>query len=128
MSDYTKLNVRDIEDKAPEFGFGEIQEARFPNDELGCERTGVGHHRLKPDKRQGFGHAHEEAEEVYYVVAGAGSIQLDDDNVALEVGDFIRIAPRVKRRLEAGSDGLEYLTFGARHDGDGEVHPEFWAP
>lgn len=30
MPDYTKKNVADLKDSAPEFGFDEIGEARFP--------------------------------------------------------------------------------------------------
>ena len=35
----------------------------------GRRRTGVSHHRVKPGKRQGFAHKHDEAEEVYVVIA-----------------------------------------------------------
>lgn len=128
MSDYTKKNVSELKDSAEEFGMGEIQEARFPAKELDAGDTGFGHQRLKPGKRQGFGHQHEEAEEVYYVVSGSGRVRLDDETVELSKDDFLRVAPKVKRRFEAGSDGLEFVVFGAHHEADGEVHQDFWAP
>ena len=105
MSDYTKKNVSELKDSAPEFGFAEIAEARFPAKELEAEQAGFAHHRLKSGKRQAFGHQHEDAEEVVFVVAGAGRVKLDDDIVELEQGDFLRVAPPVKRRFEAGPMG-----------------------
>ena len=128
MSDYTKRTVSEIKDSAQEFGIGEIQEARFPGKELEAKQTGVGHLRLKPGKRQAFGHRHDEAEEIYFVVAGSGRVKLDDDLVELQKDDFLRVAPQVTRRFEADDDGLEFVVFGTRHEGDGAVDNDFWAP
>jgi uncharacterized cupin superfamily protein len=127
MSDYTIKNLREIEDKAPEFGFSEHQEARFGAGALGAERTGVLYLRVKPGKRQAFAHRHDEAEEVYVILAGTGRLKLDDE--ILDVGplDAIRIAPSVTRQFEADADGLDVIAFGQQHKGDGElVHEGFW--
>jgi mannose-6-phosphate isomerase-like protein (cupin superfamily) len=124
---YTKRNLREVEDKAPDFGFSESQEARFANDALDTQDTGVSYHVVRANKRQGFGHRHDQAEEVYVVLSGAGSIKLDDDVVELAAMDAIRVAPQVARGFEAGPEGLEILAFGPRHQGDGEVLPDFWA-
>src|SRR5450756_1686141 len=83
------------------------------------KRQGVSHHRLKAGKRQGFGHKHENAEEIYVVLGGSGRVKLDDEIVEIARLDAIRVAPEVVRAFEAGPDGLELLAFGARHDGDG---------
>jgi mannose-6-phosphate isomerase-like protein (cupin superfamily) len=128
MPDYTKKHVSELKDSAPGFGFGEIAEARFPAEELDAEQTGFAHHRLKPGKRQGFGHHHDEAEEVCFIVSGSGRVKLDDDLVELQQGDFLRVAPPVKRRFEAGPEGLEYVVFGASFEQDGDLDHEFWAP
>ena len=118
---YTIKNLRDVKDSAPEFGFSEMQEARFPREDLGCETVGFAFHRVKPGKRQGFAHRHENAEEVYVVLSGTGRVKLDDDVRDLGPFDAIRVAPSVVRAFEAGPDGLELLAFGPRHEGDGEV-------
>jgi mannose-6-phosphate isomerase-like protein (cupin superfamily) len=123
---YTLKNLRDIEDKAVTFGIGEIQEARFPADDVGATSTGFGHQLIRPGKRQSFAHRHAEAEEVYVIIGGAGRVKLDDEIVELERLDVLRIAPAVTRQLEAGPDGLELLVFGPRHEGDGEIVKEFW--
>jgi mannose-6-phosphate isomerase-like protein (cupin superfamily) len=123
---YTIKNLRSTKDSAPEFGLSEVQEAHFVSRELGAESTGIAFHVIHPGRRQ-FGHRHENAEEIYVVVAGSGTIKLDDDTVELSLLDAIRVAPEVSRGFEAGPDGMELIAFGPRHDGDGEVLGEgFW--
>lgn len=125
-SPYTLTKLTDVNDSAPKFGYGDLQEARFANDDLEAEHTGVSHHRVKADKRQGFAHKHENAEEVYVVLAGSGRVKLDDEIVEIEALDALRVAPGVTRAFEAGSEGLELLAVGARHDGDGELIQDWW--
>ncbi len=124
---YTHKKLTDIKDSAPDAGMGEIQEARFAKNDLDAEHTGVSHHRLAAGKRQPFGHKHEDAEEVYVVIAGSGRINMDGDIVEVEALDAIRVSPSVTRAFEAGPEGLEVLAFGPRHDGDGEVIQGWWA-
>jgi mannose-6-phosphate isomerase-like protein (cupin superfamily) len=124
---YTLKHLREVEDSAPKFGMGEIEEARFCRGDLEAEGTGLSLHTLKPGKRQPFGHNHDAAEEVYVVIAGAGRIKLDDDIVEVATYDAVRVAPGVTRAFEAGSDGLEMLVFGPRHDGDGEIIQGWWS-
>lgn len=124
---YTIKNLRKTEDKAPDFGLSEIQEAHFPATELGAEATGFAFHVIHPGRRQGFAHRHEQAEEIYVVLAGTGKIKLDEETVEVEPLDAIRVAPKVTRAFEAGPEGLELIAFGPRHAGDGEIIREgFW--
>ncbi len=124
---YTLKRLTEVEDSAPKFGMGEIEEARFCNGDLDAETTGVSFHRLKSGMRQPFGHKHHKAEEVYVVIAGSGRVKLDDEIVDIAKHDAVRVAPGVVRSFEAGSNGMEMLAFGARHDGDGEVIQGWWA-
>lgn len=122
---YNHKNLIDVEDAAP--GLGVVgQEARFATSDLGAAETGVTHHRFTARSRQGFGHRHEKAEEVYVVLSGSGRVKLDDDIVELKRLDAIRVAPPVVRAFEAGPEGLEVLACGTRHDGDGELIPGWW--
>jgi mannose-6-phosphate isomerase-like protein (cupin superfamily) len=124
---FTFKRLTDVEDSAPKFGFGEFQEARFANDALDAEQTGVTHYRVKPGKRQPFAHRHEHAEEVYVVLAGSGRVKLDDEILEIEPLDAIRVTPGVTRAFEAGRDGLEVLAFGPRRDDDrGEIFRDWW--
>jgi mannose-6-phosphate isomerase-like protein (cupin superfamily) len=124
---YTLKNLNEVKDSAPDFGLGDYQETRFANDDLDAEGTGVSHQRLRAGKRSPFGHRHENAEEVYVVVAGSGRAKLDDDIVELEHLDALRVAPGVTRAFEAGPEGLEILAVGARHEGDGEIIQGWWS-
>lgn len=124
---FTRKKLTDVKDSAPEFGIGEVQEARFARRDLDAEETGVSHIRLKPGKRSPFGHKHEKAEEVYVVLAGAGRMKLDDEIIEIDVLDAIRVAPEVTRAFEAGDEGLEVLAVGAHHDRDGEVIQAWWS-
>jgi mannose-6-phosphate isomerase-like protein (cupin superfamily) len=120
------MKLEEVEDSAPKFGLSDLQEARFATESLDAERTGVSLHRLKPGRRQGFGHRHEQAEEVYVVLSGSGRVKLDDEIVDLEPLDALRVAPGVMRQFEADESGVEWLAFGARHEGDGEIVPGWW--
>lgn len=123
---YTLKKLTDVEDSAAGFGVGEIQEARFANDDLDVEDTGISHHRINAGKRQAFGHKHENAEEVYVVLSGSGRVKLDEDIVDLSQLDALRVAPGVIRQFEAGDEPLEMIAFGPRHEGDGEAKPGWW--
>ena len=123
---YPLIRLTDDEDSAPRFGFSDVQEARFANDDLETEDTGVSHLRVKAGERQAFAHRHDAAEEVYVVLSGSGRVKLDDEIVEIEALDAIRVAPGVTRQFEAGSDGIEVLAFGQRHEGDGELVKDWW--
>lgn len=123
---FTHKKLTDVKDSAPEFGVGDDGEARFAKDDLEGEDTGISHHRVKPNKRQPFGHKHEKAEEIYVVIRGSGRMKLDDEIIEIETLDAIRVAPAVTRAFEADDEGLEVIAVGARHDGDGEIVPNWW--
>jgi len=123
MGDYTKLNLKEVEDQAKSFGLDGMQ-ARFPHGELGA---GVSYQKLDPNFRMPFGHQHEQAEEVYVVLFGSGRMKLDDDIVELEQWDVIRVSPPVMRGAEAGPDGLELLAVNSSpHSKDTEPVPGWW--
>ena len=126
MAGYTVTKLPEVKDSAPGFGYAEVQEARFATHDLGSGEIGVSYHRVKPGKRQGFAHKHDEAEEVYVVLAGAGRLKLDYEIIDLEPLDAVRVTPGVIRQFEGGPKGLEVLAFGPRHEGDGDIIPGWW--
>jgi mannose-6-phosphate isomerase-like protein (cupin superfamily) len=127
VSDYSIKNLREAEDQAAKFGFGEMQEARFPREDLDAEATGLGYIVVRPGRRQPFAHHHQQAEEIYVVLSGSGRLRLDDEIVEVHRLDAIRISPPVTRMFEAGPDGLEVLVFGAHHPRDAQIVENFWA-
>lgn len=126
MSDYTLRNLDQVRDSAPDFGQGHVQEIRFATGDLDAESTGLALKRIRPNTRVTLGHRHEQAEEVYVVLSGSGRAKLDDEIVTLTPLDALRVAPTVTRSFEGGSQGLDLLAFGPRHDGDGELLSDWW--
>ena len=124
---YTHMKLTDVKDSAAEFGIGEVQEARFAQGDLDAERTGISYFNVKPGQRPPFGHRHEEAEEVYVILAGSGRMKLDDEIIEVEALDAVRVSPEVVRAFEAGEQGLQVLAVGAHHKGDGELIHGWWA-
>ena len=126
MAGYTHKNLTEVNDAAPGFGFGDMGEVRFAKDELDAERTGISHLKLNPGVRMPFAHKHDQAEEIYIVIAGSGLMKMDDEIVEIVELDAIRISPEIARSFEAGPDGISLLAVGARHDGDGEILKDWW--
>ncbi len=126
MRPYTLTNLRDVEDMAPSLAVDTVQAVRFP--QLDAEKTGLSLMAVKPGRRQAVAHRHDEAEEIYVIVAGSGRVKLDDDIVEVQALDAIRVAPDVTRAFEGGSQGLEYVVFGPHHEADGAIQPieKFW--
>jgi uncharacterized cupin superfamily protein len=109
---YAKKNLREIEDSAAKHGLSEHQEARFPAGELGAEQTGVNYLKVKPGRREPFAHRHEQAEEVFVVLAGSGRVKFDDELVELAPLDIVRVSPGTTRSLEAGPTGWRSSSSG----------------
>ena len=118
---FSVLQVRELDDDAAAGGFGDVMEARFARVALGAERIGISLQRIKPGADSAFGHRHRSDEEVYVVVAGSGSVRLDDEVVDLVPWTAVRVAPRTARAFRAGEDGLEFLAFGTHTDDDAEL-------
>ncbi len=127
MSGWTKRNlVADVEDQAPGFGFGDVLQARFAHDALGLGDLGVSLQRIAPSQRAPFAHRHDEAEELYVVLAGGGQALLGEEVVPLAAHDALRVAPATVRSFAAGPDGLELLAVSRRAPGDGKPEPARW--
>ncbi|HTA15985.1 MAG TPA: AraC family ligand binding domain-containing protein [Solirubrobacteraceae bacterium] len=124
---YTIKNLESVEDMAKRHGLSEQGEARFAREDLAAKETGVSHQRLRAGMRQQFGHHHDQAEEIYVVLAGSGRVKLDEEIVEIGKLDAIRVSPETMRAFEAGDDGLEILVFGRHFGGDGEMIPGWWS-
>jgi mannose-6-phosphate isomerase-like protein (cupin superfamily) len=117
---HTIKNLRDVKDVAPNAGIDDRLEARFCFKDLEAADTGLAYQRIKPGQRA-LAHRHENAEEIYVVIAGSGRVKLGDEVHDIAHLDAIRVAPTVVRAFEAGPNGLDLLAFGPRHEGDGEI-------
>jgi quercetin dioxygenase-like cupin family protein len=125
---YSKINIEELDDQAAGAGL-ESQEARFARREIGAERIGVSHYRVRPGQRLEFGHRHRSMEEAYLVIGGSGSFRVDDETFDVRPLDVIRVSPESWRGWEAGSDGMELVAFGEHVEGDGESEMDMsWWP
>ena len=105
MSAYTIKNLLETEDDAAKHGMGDVLEAHFPRELLGCEQTGVSLQRLKPDQKLPFAHTHKTDEEIYVVLSGGGTAVVDGDTHELRPMDALRVAPDTVRAFASGGPG-----------------------
>jgi mannose-6-phosphate isomerase-like protein (cupin superfamily) len=128
MSSYTKKNLRDVENQAPNFNMPKELDARFARSDIEGETLGLTVFKLDPGFRIPFGHKHSAQEEVYVVVHGSGRVKVDDDIIELREWDAIRFDQDAMRNVEAGPDGIEYLAFSSGNDSsDAERTPGWWS-
>jgi len=127
MSDFSKVNLLELEDVAPKFGMDTLS-FRGARDALGGERVALSHQTVAPGARQPFGHRHTQEEEVYVILSGSGRMALGDSVQEITAHDAIRVAPGVPRAFEAGPEGLELIAFGTPGTGaqDADQMPGWW--
>ncbi len=57
-----------------------------------------------------FVHSHKNNEEVYGIISGKGKVIIDEEEIALSTGDWVRISPVAKRQFFAAEDeGISYI-------------------
>jgi mannose-6-phosphate isomerase-like protein (cupin superfamily) len=99
MSDWTKKNFNELEDRSPA---DVAMQWRFARDALASPELGVSRFTYEPGVRMPWGHRHREQEEAYVVVGGSGRARLDDEIVELAQWDVLRLAPEVVRSSRPG--------------------------
>jgi mannose-6-phosphate isomerase-like protein (cupin superfamily) len=124
MSEYTQVNLKEVEDQAPKFGLAPDLEFRMGRVPLDMENAGVSYIRMASNYRIPFGHNHKNQEEVYVVVAGSGRVKLGDEVRDLAQWDAVRVHKDTMRGFEAGADGLELIAIGAPNTGPGDADME----
>lgn len=97
MSNYTKI--------------GKVEGARTElHDKLGLTGAEISVNTLPAGASVPFVHAHKENEEIYFVLAGKGKAIIDGEEIALNEGDWLRVAPEGKRQFFAAPDSaISYI-------------------
>ena len=121
MSDYTHLNLKEVEDQAPKFGLGDSLEFRMARVPLELENSGVSYLRVAPGFRLPFGHKHKNQEEIYVLVNGGARMKIQDEVRELKPWDVVRVHKDTMRTIEAGDEGAELLVVGAPNTGPGDA-------
>jgi hypothetical protein len=97
MSDYSHVNLTEVEDQAPNLGLDPEQfNLRFGRVALNCEHCGVSYLRFAPGAKA-HGHRHKVQEEIYVLVP-----------------------PHVMRGIKGGPEGAEVIAVGAPNTGPGD--------
>jgi mannose-6-phosphate isomerase-like protein (cupin superfamily) len=121
MSEYTIVNLKEVEDMAPQFGLAPNLESRFARKPLELENSGLSYFKVAPEFRLPFGHAHSEQEEIYLIVSGNARVRLDDEVLELKAWDAVRIPPGTMRGLAGGPDGAEVIAIGAPNNDNQDI-------
>jgi mannose-6-phosphate isomerase-like protein (cupin superfamily) len=109
MSDYSKINLLNIDDSAKD---NANIEARFARKHLDSRDLGITLLRYKPNFRSPMAHSHKVQEEAYVVIKGSGKMLLNGEVTHLKVWDVVRVAPETTRAIEAGPEGIEVIAIG----------------
>jgi mannose-6-phosphate isomerase-like protein (cupin superfamily) len=118
---YTTLNLKDVEDQAPNFGLSPDLEARMARVPLELEQFGLSYQRIAPNFRLPFAHKHKNQEEAYVVVSGSMRAKVGDEIVELGQWDVLRVDKDTVRGFEAGPEGAEVIAVGAPNTGPGDA-------
>lgn len=76
---------------------------------LGLTSVGVSLSRMEPGMGYPFFHAHKEQEEIFICLEGSGTLLVDEEEITMQRGDFLRIAPGAPRAV--GNRTKEPCTF-----------------
>lgn len=71
------------------------------HDQLGLTGAEISVNSLPAGAAVPFVHRHQQNEEIYGILEGAGEMWLDGEVVALQAGDWLRVAPEAKRAMRA---------------------------
>jgi uncharacterized cupin superfamily protein len=105
--------------------------ARFRRKQLGAadggEELGTSLYELPPGGASFPYHYHTGNEEALYVLAGSGTLRLDDEDHALVPGDYVALPARADsahRVRNDGDDPLRYLMVSTMNEPDVMVYPD----
>ena len=103
---YTKVDHEDVEP----VGGG----LHFLREPLNCDQLGVSVLTCDPGwEGKPHDHAADDQEEVYVLVEGSATVTVDDEDVSMEAGDALRIAPESTRQVHNGEDESLFVLAGA---------------
>lgn len=103
---YDKVNYSDVEP---------ISEAMyFLRDPLDCTQFGLTVVECEPNwTGREHDHTDDNHEEVYLLVKGEATVTVDNDNISMEAGDALRIAPNATRQIQNEDTESTFVLAGA---------------
>lgn len=97
MSNYKKVSL----EKAPRVEL---------HDKLGLTGAEISINTLPAGECVPFVHSHKQNEEVYYVFSGSGKAIIDNEEITLVAGDWLKVSPKAERQFFASKDeSISYI-------------------
>lgn len=94
---------------------GKVAGKTFLGEVLGLTGMEVSFGSMLPGESMPFLHAHQQNEELYLIVSGAGEMQVDGERIPLRAGSAVRIDPAGLRAWRAtGSEPMAYVVIQAK--------------
>jgi uncharacterized cupin superfamily protein len=101
------VNAEDVEAQGGKF--------RALTGPLNVEGFAINRLELQPgESAPDHNHREDDEEEVYAIVSGSGTLRVDDEEISLRPGDFVRCSPDAQRQMVAGDGGLVWIGIGVR--------------
>ena len=80
------------------------------HDKLGLTGSEISINTISAGECVPFIHSHKQNEEIYYVIDGSGKAVIDNEEIDIVTGDWIRISPIAERQFFASKDNsLSYV-------------------
>jgi uncharacterized cupin superfamily protein len=120
------VNVNDLNWETDGNGQRFVFERKWFTSKTGAQKLGCSLYRVPPGKTAFPFHKHFTNEEAIYVIAGTGSMRLDDEEIMVGPGDFITLPPQGPNHqlINSGSADLEYLCLSTMIDPDITLFPD----
>lgn len=97
MSNYTKVSL----ENAPRVEL---------HDKLGLTGAEISVNTLPAGECVPFIHSHKQNEEIYYVFSGSGKAVIDNEEINLVAGDWLKVSPKAERQFFASKDNaISYI-------------------
>lgn len=120
MRDKNIVNVNDLDWEPGGNRDRFVFQRKWFTSRTGANKLGCSLYRVPPGKTAFPYHKHFTNEEAIYVLAGKGTIRLDDKEFPVGPGDYIALPPEGPNHqlVNCGSDDLEYLCLSTM------IHPD----
>ena len=114
------INVNDLDWQSGGNGDKFVFQRKWFTPSTGAQKLGCSLYRVPPGKTAFPYHKHFTNEEAIYVLAGKGTMRLDDEEFQVGPGDYIALPPEGPNHqlINNGSDDLEYLCLSTM------IHPD----
>lgn len=121
----TIVNLADVPVTADDNGADCAYDSRIAGNLLGSVESGLRHMKIAPAKLGPPPHCHSAEEEIFVLLAGAGTLWLGDERIPVRAGHVVArpAGTRIAHAFEAGPEGLELLAYGTRDSNDIAYYP-----